>query len=235
MKNSILLICGAVFLFSCSSIQELESQCSSLTQKLHSTEPGFTLRTINHTKADDVQLALGKHEGHVKNIVQVHYQNDQEESICTCLFDEDDNLLNPSGEIEGKTVVPFVEYESVYYKFHDASVEPKWHRSYSIELNMAEGKYVVTSYSDTLVEKELEVTHQSIFELNDYLSSLEGMKRLSHSDATGGTAEQLHIVYNDGKVEEAMWDNEADASIRALIDYMKQVVTEQGIELGKAP
>jgi len=91
--------------------------------------------------------------------------------------------------------------QEITYHFGDASVPPKYHRSYTATVTTDKVRIVVDSYGDILADKEYEITSK---QFDDIRNSLERNKIINCSlgddeGCSGGTIER--ISFSDGKNE----------------------------------
>jgi hypothetical protein len=79
----------------------------------------------------------------------------------------------------------------VAYQFHDSSVPPEYHRSYTITVQRGEARMVVDSYGDVLHDVTEDVDDETWAEVLDRVGALRVSGRVGSDDCTGGTASEL--------------------------------------------
>lgn len=94
------------------------------------------------------------------------------------------------------------QVDRLVYGYHDASVAPEYHRSYTLNVSKDTAVICVTSYGTVLLEEKYVITEEQFKQAIDALRSLNiKSKKADDEDAApcdGGTAESLSL-YADGE------------------------------------
>ena len=78
-----------------------KNACKDHTKDLYEHKPGFEITSVNGGKDDEVKLILGKYESETIYVAEVSFKTDENENDhCICLFNDNSEILNPSGKIE---------------------------------------------------------------------------------------------------------------------------------------
>lgn len=101
------------------------------------------------------------------------------------------------------------EVNSVSYSFHDASVAPEYHRSYTIAISPAEIHVVVDSYSEILADEVYPLSKADFSTLIQTINTadLTSVEVSSGEGCDGGTSESLVITENNEAIYVANIDH----------------------------
>lgn len=80
---------------------------------------------------------------------------------------------------------------TVVYQFHDASVPPEYHRSYTVTVTEGSATVVVDSYGDIIDQATEPIDAAAWAATVDLTASYAGTESTEHPGCTGGTAEEL--------------------------------------------
>lgn len=89
----------------------------------------------------------------------------------------------------------------VEYRFHDSSVPPEFHRSYSISVADGEARMVVDVYGDEIHDVTATVDDETLARLVDGIEALDVRTSRARDGCTGGTAREL--MATDADVDDA--------------------------------
>lgn len=240
MKTFFSLILLTSLTLSCASKENktdaisTKKNCSKLVNDLYGDMDGFNLGKARNFNATEIKLALGIYSETAKSVVVVNYTTSTGDHECTCVYDNKKKLLNPDGEIYYGNSGGSKSYKTLFFKFHDASLPPEYHRSYGLKITGDVGQYYVTSYNDTLDQQTIKVGAYQLKELSTLAKNMKGIKRLDFDDKSGSTAEQIYLVDMGGNETEAFWNNDAHSTVEDFIAYFKKIFAETGIRLGAA-
>lgn len=115
-------------------------------------------------------------------------------------------------------------FSGAEYSYSDSSVEPRYARSWSIEVNGSKVKFLIRSYETLLLSREYQLNQEQANLLNDVISNLEGWEDLSYSSQSGSSAEGLKILSGKEVVAQAYWDSKANNSVKEYCLAMKSLV-----------
>lgn len=80
---------------------------------------------------------------------------------------------------------------SATYEFHDASLPPNYHRSFTIEVSINEAKLIVYNYHDTLLNEKFPVSNGKDFLMQLKNCNLKGKQLKNTGGCSGGTSESF--------------------------------------------
>ncbi len=86
--------------------------------------------------------------------------------------------------------------DEVRYSFHDSSVPPPYHRSYTITLKADQIRIVVNSYGDIIADRQFTPETGSLSKITDLLdeSAIKNVKEKEDRGCTGGNGETLECL-----------------------------------------
>lgn len=115
-------------------------------------------------------------------------------SIFTVLIIK--NQTNPTPSIDANIKA----LQKIVYHFQDASVPPKYHRSYTIEVTSDKAKMTVDSYGDIISEAEHNINNDQFITLSSLLDTyhISVKEQTNDEGCTGGTAESIYYKTIDG-------------------------------------
>ena len=119
------------------------------------------------------------------------------------------------------TVSTNATFDLIKYNYQDASVPPKYHRSYTININAIETKTEVFVYSADPLASETKKTDAKNWEaLNTLSTKLEPANKKVNQGATGTSTCQLRLYKGDKMVYELIWDslNEINPESKPMIE-----------------
>jgi hypothetical protein len=110
-------------------------------------------------------------------------------------------IANACGIIDGDAEMKNIDIKEVTYHFGDASVPPRFHRSYTITVTSGRVRIVVDSYGDILSDKSYEITPEQFNAIKRSLARnrIKKCKRRGEDGCTGGTSEGISYIDNKGK------------------------------------
>lgn len=88
------------------------------------------------------------------------------------------------------------------YRFHDSSVPPEYHRSYTIIIKAGKGSITVDSYGEVLGKRPFTVKPEDFAKLKTFFKNarLKARKKVpDDKGCTGGTGESLSVFGTDGR------------------------------------
>lgn len=95
-----------------------------------------------------------------------------------------------------------MEITKIIYHFGAASVAPKYHRSYTVEIDKDSLNIVVDSYGNILAEKSYQLDSLQfdsiVANIDKY--QIENQKNINNKDCTGGTSESISCFSDDEKI-----------------------------------
>ncbi|MFC1885235.1 hypothetical protein ACFL2O_10745 [Thermodesulfobacteriota bacterium] len=92
--------------------------------------------------------------------------------------------------------------KEITYHFGDASVPPKYHRSYTITVTAGSVRIVVDSYGKILADKAYEITPEQFDSIKRSLASnkIKNCTLDGEDGCTGGTSESISYMDNKKKM-----------------------------------
>jgi hypothetical protein len=118
------------------------------------------------------------------------------------------------------------KFSGAEYAFKDSSVEPRYHRSYSIIVDGSKIKFEISSYDDVLLENTYELKPEQAELINKVIPNLTGIENLKQNNESGSTSEKLVILSGKDVVAEAFWNEGENESIVAFRDAMKSLIPD---------
>ncbi len=117
------------------------------------------------------------------------------------------SLFFATGCGNGDKITTTMDYDELIYRFHDSSVPPKYHRSYTITVNHSEITKVVDSYGD-VISTTTNPIEDGAFDLIKKKFTKAGIKKCESDNGanavddgcTGGTGESISCSLNGIKV-----------------------------------
>jgi len=111
-------------------------------------------------------------------------------------------VITISCNVAGEDNMPNAAIQEITYHFGDASVPPKYHRSYTVTVTTDKVSIVVDSYGEILADKEYEITSKRF---NDIRKSLERnrIRNCTLGDdegCSGGTIESISFSDGENKI-----------------------------------
>jgi len=91
--------------------------------------------------------------------------------------------------------VKVIEFDRLEYCFHDSSVPPKYHRSYTISVSSKEISKLIDSYGDTVSFEKREISPEEFKSIQKTFVSakIKNCKKKRKGDGcTGGTGISIH-------------------------------------------
>jgi len=103
---------------------------------------------------------------------------------------------------EGEHNVTQTTIKEITYHFGDASVPPKYHRSYTVTVTADSVNIVVDSYGDILADEEYEITTKQFDDIQRSLerNNIRNCTLGSDEGCTGGTSESISYVNNKNEI-----------------------------------
>lgn len=137
----------------------------------------------------------------------------------------------PEEKEEPKIENMVTEADKIVYGFHDSSVPPPYHRSYSIEVTENNLHLIIENYSDTLLTKDWTFTKEKFNEVKERLKNLKKDGEIDESEISdGGTSESIYL-YKNGKKTFSCVDHHstknfsgADIDLSYLIPDLKALI-----------
>jgi hypothetical protein len=115
-------------------------------------------------------------------------------------------LLTTCGDdSDGTSVDP--ETASLVYEFHDSSVPPEFHRSYTLTADATSANLVVDSYGDVLHDVTEPMDSAVWEETVQAAAQLEDGSDTTSEGCAGGTSEELHLRDADREVIDVFVDH----------------------------
>lgn len=111
-------------------------------------------------------------------------------------------VLNRDDEVtdtEGGWIGPRNGEASVIYQFHDSSVAPEYHRSYTITVWDSSAHLVIDSYGDVLVDQTINIEPEVWQRTLDAAGAFRDTESIPNDGCTGGTADELTVLDGDKK------------------------------------
>ncbi|MDX2086565.1 MAG: hypothetical protein SFX73_01890 [Kofleriaceae bacterium] len=138
---------------------------------------------------------------------------------------ESENRVNPPSVPPSSERAPVSE-RTIEYSFHDKSVPPQYHRSYTIRLAAGGGSIVVDVYGDTIAQETIALSADDWRDLEHLASKLPASAKRVTEGLSGGTSESLRIMQGTAESVLLEWDSQstAGAEASALIARIKATV-----------
>lgn len=114
-------------------------------------------------------------------------------------------VLRDSGDTTdhgGGWIGPIDGDPQVIYEYHDASVAPEYHRSYTLTVWEGSARLVVDSYGDNIHDVTVPVDDATWQQTLDDALAYYGTDSVENNGCTGGTADEITVV--DGNDEEVV-------------------------------
>jgi hypothetical protein len=104
------------------------------------------------------------------------------------------------GNNNGEVKMTNNDINEITYHFGDASVPPRYHRSYTIKVTAGSIRIVVDSYGEVLADKEYEIAPEQFNAIKRSLakSRIKNCALDGEDGCTGGTSESISYVDNQG-------------------------------------
>ena len=83
----------------------------------------------------------------------------------------------------------------ITYAFHDSSVPPQYHRSFTLTVAKPESRIIIDSYGDTLADRTVTTADAVWSQLAATIDSVQGLSAAQPNDGcTGGTGADLTVA-----------------------------------------
>lgn len=97
----------------------------------------------------------------------------------------------------GGWIGPINGEPQVVYEYHDASVAPEYHRSYTLTVWQGAARLVVDSYGDNIHDVTLPVDDALWQRSLDASLAYYGTKSVENNECSGGTADEITVIDGD--------------------------------------
>lgn len=105
-------------------------------------------------------------------------------------------------DTEGGWIGPKVGEATVIYQFHDASVAPEYHRSYTLTIWKSSARIVVDSYGDVLADQTIDIDDATWERTLAAASEFQGVNDDTEPSCSGATSDELTVL--DGTRQEVL-------------------------------
>lgn len=112
------------------------------------------------------------------------------------------NVTEPTAPVISDPVtsdsVPVDAITTVVYEFHDASVPPEYHRSYTVTVTDGTATVVVDSYGDVIAQDTKPIDAAAWAATTSAAAALAGTPSSEQTGCTGGTADEVTALDGAG-------------------------------------
>ena len=98
---------------------------------------------------------------------------------------------------EGGWIGPRVGEATVIYEFHDASVAPEYHRSYTLTIWDSSARIVVDSYGDVLEDRTINIDVATWERTLAAANEFHGVDSVTNPSCSGATSDELTVLDGD--------------------------------------
>lgn len=138
----------------------------------------------------------------------------------------EENKNGDKDSTDSKDSNKITKFSGAEYSFTDSSVEPQYHRSWSVNVNGSKVTFQITAYNTVLIEKEYSLTQDQANLMNEVIPALQGLDKLEHGGESGSTSEGLKVFSGSDVVAEAYWNGKGNKSVAEFGLTMKSMVPD---------
>lgn len=131
-------------------------------------------------------------------------------------------------DTEGGWIGPKAGEATVIYQFHDSSVAPEYHRSYTITVWDSSARLEIDSYGDVLLDETIDIDADVWQRTLDAASAFHGTESIPNDGCAGGTADELTVL--DGDKQEVV-QVFIDGCAEGEVPYLEGAVGEVSLLL----